>query len=119
MVLAFTPVYRLEPETVQAVHNQTYGGLWHWLLGYANPTPAHRDPRGVQNTLYQYNVGRDMFLRGDWQWWWVIESDIIPPLNALERMLEIAERRGAEVVRLPYLYRQPWRTNQAGILDRR
>lgn len=107
-VLAFTPVYRLEPETVEAMHGQTWEGRWHWLLGYANPHPQRRDPRGIQNTLYQYNRGRDVFLAGTWDWFWTVESDIIPPADALERMLAIAEEKGADVVRAPYLYRQPW-----------
>ena len=107
-VLAFTPVHRLEPETVAAMHGQDYGGDWHWLLGFANPHPERRDPKGVKNVLAQYEKGREIFLGGDWDWLWIVESDIIPPPGALTRMLELAGEKDAAVVRLPYLYRQPW-----------
>ena len=107
-VLAFTPVWRLEPETVEAMHGQDFGGDWHWLLGYANPQPERRDPRGVKNVLHQYTEARRIFLAGDWDWLWIVESDIIPPADTLTTLLRVAQERDADTVAAPYLYRRPW-----------
>lgn len=104
-VLAFTPVYRLEPETVQAICTQDYGDGFDALFGVDNP--HSQADRGKRNVLHQYSNGRDTFLRGDWAAMWIVESDIIPPPNALSEMVKIMAD-GADVVYLPYLFRQPW-----------
>ena len=106
-VLAFTPVWRLEPETVEAMRRQDYGGDWHWLMGYANPHPERRDPRGLKNVLHQYEEGRRIFLAGDWDWLWIVESDVIPPPDALTRLARLIED-GADAAYGVYLFRQPW-----------
>ena len=83
-VLVFTPVYRLEPETIEAVFALSWDGPIARCFQTDNP---YED--GRENVLHQYQRGRDMFLNGDWDAMMVIESDIIPPPDAIERLAAI------------------------------
>lgn len=80
-VLAFTPVYRLEPETVQALFALEWGGPLSFLLQRDNP-----GPNGIVNHLHQYTRGREVFLLGPYDAMLIVESDIIPPPDALTRL---------------------------------
>jgi hypothetical protein len=82
-VLVFTPVYRLEAETVQAVLALEWDGPLSWLFQRDNP---YGDSRPKGNQLHQYQRGREAFLRGSYDAMLVIESDIIPPKDALKRL---------------------------------
>lgn len=82
-VLIFTPVYRLEAETVQAVLSQEWDGPLSWLFQRDNP---YGDERPKGNQLHQYQRGREVFLRGGYDAMLVVESDIIPPVDALKRL---------------------------------
>ena len=80
-VLIFTPVFRLEPETVQALMMLEWEGPLSLLLQRDNPYDE-----GRKNILHQYEKGRDYFLRGDYDAMLVVESDIIPPRDALKKL---------------------------------
>lgn len=80
-VLVFTPVYRLEPETVAAVLALEWDGPLSWLFQRDNPTGS-----GRENILHQYVRGREVFLAGRWDAMLVVESDIIPPADTLVRL---------------------------------
>lgn len=80
-VQVFTPVYRLEPETVQAILALRWDGPLTWVLQRDNP---HSD--GRLNILHQYQIGRERFLAGDDDAMLIVESDIIPPPDALEKL---------------------------------
>lgn len=80
-VLVFTPVYRLEPEMVQAVAALEWDGPLTWLFQRDNPTD-----NGRENILHQYIRGRETFLNGRWDAMLVIESDIIPPADTLLKL---------------------------------
>jgi hypothetical protein len=86
-VLVFTPVYRLEPETVKALFALEWDGPLSFLLQRDNP---YQRPDGTNegklNHLHQYQRGRETFLRGPYEAMLVIESDIIPPPDALKRL---------------------------------
>jgi len=86
-VLVFTPVYRLEPETVKGVMDLEWDGPLSFLLQRDNPywTGAERRD-AVANHLHQYQRGREFFLQGTFQALLVIESDIIPPPDTLKRL---------------------------------
>jgi hypothetical protein len=83
-VLVFTPVYRLEPETVDAVLSLEWDGPIAYLFQRDNP---YSD--GRQNILHQYQMGRRVFMSGDYSHLMVIESDIIPPPNALNKLMAL------------------------------
>ena len=82
-VLIFTPVYRLEPETVEAVFALDWDGPLSWLFQRDNP---HDSSKPKTNQLHQYQRGREAFLKGGYDAMLVIESDIIPPKDALKRL---------------------------------
>ena len=92
-VMVFCPVYRLEPETVEAIFALEWDGPITYHFQRDNPIVdmevGNERYRGVQNHLHQYQRGRDMFLRGDYDAMLVIESDIIPPPDTLTRLAEI------------------------------
>ena len=89
-VMVFCPVYRLEPETVDAIFALEWDGPITYHFQRDNPLtfPTERET-GVRNHLHQYQRGRDMFLRGDYDAMLVIESDIIPPPDTLKRLAAI------------------------------
>lgn len=87
-VLVFVPVWRLEPETIQAVHNLEWEGPLSLLLQRDNPYPDQRDKlkRKVLNHLNQYQRAREVFLAGRYDAMMVVESDIIPPPDAIKKL---------------------------------
>ena len=87
-VLVFTPVWRLEPETIEAVFALEWEGPLSFLFQRDNPQPDQRDKlkRRVMNHLHQYKRGREVFLDGSYDAMLVIESDIIPPKDALQKL---------------------------------
>ena len=86
-LLVFTPVLRLEPETVHSIFSLEWDGPISFLLQRDNPVRCD-DPReqGVKNHLHQYRRGRKAFLDGNYEGMLVIESDIIPPKDTLTRL---------------------------------
>ncbi len=87
-VLAFTPTYRVDgavmmrPETAAAVASQVFDGVYDWVVGEDNPWPypTHR------NVLHQYRNARRMCLEGEYDALWTIEHDMLPPVDALQRL---------------------------------
>jgi hypothetical protein len=98
-VQVFTPIYRLEPETVAAVLALEWSGPIVWLFQRDNPVGE-----GRMNILHQYQAARERFLAGDDDALLVIESDIIPPPDALRRLAALAEK-GADVAYGVYRFR--------------
>lgn len=83
-VLVFTPVLRLEPETIRAIMGLQVDGAISLLLQRDNP---YGD--GPTNHLHQYRRARDLFLAGTYDAVMVIESDIVPPADALRRLADL------------------------------
>lgn len=104
-VMVFTPVYRLEPETVESIFLLEWDGPLTLLLQRDNPIDLEKseDARqdGVWNHLHQYQRGRELFLAGPYEAMLVIESDIIPPRDTLKRLAALE----ADVAYGVYLYR--------------
>lgn len=85
--MVFTPVLRLEPETVKAIFAMEWDGPLTIVLQRDNPiTGENVRQAGYQNHLHQYQRGREMFLAGPFDAMLIIESDIIPPADALRRL---------------------------------
>jgi hypothetical protein len=80
-VLIFTPVLRLEAETVRALMRLEWEGPLSLLLQQDNPSGNR-----VQDHLHQYQRGREAFLNGSYEAMLVVESDIVPPPDALQRL---------------------------------
>lgn len=79
--MVFTPVYRLEPETVLAIFSLEWDGPVSLLLQRDNP---HGEP--YADHLHQYRRARALFLAGPFEAMLIIESDIIPPADTLRRL---------------------------------
>lgn len=80
-VQGLTPCYRLEPETVEAILALRWPGPVEWNFQWDNPFDD-----GRRNILHQYQIGRERFLAGDGEALLIVESDIIPPPESLERL---------------------------------
>lgn len=87
-VMVFTPVLRLEPETYEALFNLEWDGPITFVFQEDNPFVVEDDERktGVTNHLHQYKRGRDLFLASQCDYFFVVESDIIPPPDALQKL---------------------------------
>jgi hypothetical protein len=83
-VLIATPVLRLEPATVQALMMLEWDGPLSMLLQRDNPTAS-----GRHNHLHQYQRIRQHFLAGPYDALLVVESDIIPPADALRKLAAV------------------------------
>ena len=80
-VMAFTPVYRLESETVKALMELEWEGGLTLLIQRDNPTQDSK-----RNILHQYQEGRAKFLASGYDAMLVVESDIVPPKDAIKRL---------------------------------
>lgn len=96
-VLAVTPHNRLEPETIRALFTQTYAGSLSHVFMRDNPevVPGH-------NIIRAYKRLEAIFLEGPYDALWVIENDLIPPPDALAKMLAV----DGDIVYGPYLFRR-------------
>lgn len=117
-VLVFTPVLRLEPETVQAIFALEWEGAISYLFQRDNPrvaaegaSEAQERATGVANHHHQYQRGRQVFLQGAYDAMLVIESDIVPPPFALQRLAAL----DADVAYGVYVFR---RNNVINIFER-
>jgi hypothetical protein len=97
-VLMFTPTARLEPEAFEALMNQTYAGPLDRLLTRDNPETEHPE----LNIVYNYQKAQRMFLAGQYDALFPVESDVIIPPNALERLIAA----DADIAYGVYLFRR-------------
>lgn len=83
-VLCVTPHNRLEPGTIQAIYTQTYAGSLdhHFTRHNMEVVPG-------MNIVKAYQRLRAIFLAGDYTHLWIVENDIIPPPDALEKLLTV------------------------------
>lgn len=87
-VMVFTPIWRLEPEAVDAILCLEWHGPITFVFQEDNPGQD-----GKQNHLNQFQRGRKTFLDGTYDAMLVVESDIIVPEDALFKLVEL----GADV----------------------
>lgn len=90
-VMVFTPVADpdvgvLEPETAAAVLALEWDGPLTWVVQRDNPLSAADRRAGVKNHWHQYRRGRELFLQSQCEAMLVIEADIVPPADALQRL---------------------------------
>lgn len=86
-VLVFVPMARYEPRTIHAVMTQDYDGSRDYLLSFDNPHT--NDDDGRANILYNYRKARRVFLDSDYTHLFIVEHDILPPPDALTRLLAV------------------------------
>lgn len=84
-VLMFTPTNRLEPEALTALMDQTYRGPLDRMITRDNPETVNVH----QNIAYNYRKAQRIFLAEGYDALFIVESDVIIPPDALERLLAI------------------------------
>jgi len=95
-VLVFTPVLRLEAETVKALFALEWDGPLSVLFQRDNPIGHPK-----LDHFHQYRRGRETFLAGSYDAMLVVESDIVPPPETLKRLVAV----DADVAYGCYLFR--------------
>jgi len=88
-VQIFTPIYRLEPETIEAIFRLEWDGPLSWIFQRDNPADGSTPGGGRVNILHQYQKARERFLLGNDDAMLVVESDIIPPADALVKLANL------------------------------
>jgi len=116
-VLVFTPYLRLEPETVKAIFSLEWDGEISVLFQRDNPfCEGSEREQEIRNNHHQCVRGREIFLAGSYEAMLIIESDIIPPADALKCLAALEcdvaygcymFRRGANVINIYERY-APW-----------
>jgi hypothetical protein len=61
---------------------------------------------GWKNICLNYEKARKVFMAGEYERMWILEHDILPPKDALKRMLEVAVTMDASAVTGLYAFRQ-------------
>jgi hypothetical protein len=84
-VLIGTPTYadKLRPETVTAVRAMNGAGQWE-VIDH-NPYPAP----DLRNVVASYQHLRDVFLAGNWDALLTVEHDMVPPVDALDKLVAL------------------------------
>lgn len=86
--MVFVPIWRLEPETIEAVFNLEWDGPLTISFQNDNPYPDQRDKlkRRILNHHHQFKRGQESFLSGRYDAMMIVESDIIPPPDAIKKL---------------------------------
>jgi hypothetical protein len=84
-VMVFCPTYRLEPETVAAIFGQDYAGAMDFYFTRDNPY-SQGVQRGYYNIWHNLTKARRHFLAANYDAMLIVESDIIPPADALKKL---------------------------------
>jgi len=88
-VMVFMPVKRLEFAAIEAALNLEWDGPMTFVFQEDNPLDGDDRLTGIKNHLHQYQRGRELFLMGNFDAMLVIESDIVPPQDALNKLAAV------------------------------
>jgi len=92
-VLLFCPTLRLEPETVKAILAQEWDGGLDVMFTrdnpFAGPTEESTDPNRLANITHAYHKAQLLTIAGGYDALYIVESDMIPPPDALKRLAEL------------------------------
>lgn len=96
-ILIYCPVgSRLEPEVESAVLHQTYDGYCDVMFARDNPHKRLADV--LQNIQLAYEKMKTIVLNEGYDKVWIVEADTIPPLDALEKLVEVSVTHQIPVV---------------------
>jgi hypothetical protein len=84
-ILAVCPTLRLEPETLTALLGLDWPHPIDWYLTRDNPY-SQEVQRGYLNIWHNMTKARAHFLAGNYDAMLVVESDIVPPADALQKL---------------------------------
>lgn len=97
-VLMFIPTARLEPEALAGIMNQTYSGPLDRMLTRDNPETESVN----RNIVYNYQKAQRVCLAEGYDAMFTVESDVIIPPDALEKLDAI----GTEIAYGVYAFRR-------------
>lgn len=88
-VLIFVPVFpHLPPDTLRSLQHQTYRGEADIFLSLYDPLPSTSNNLGA-NLSYKQMKAKQIMLDSDYTHLLIVESDVIPPFDALENLMQI------------------------------
>lgn len=92
-VLCYCPTLRLEPESVEAILAQEWDGGFDVIFTRDNPFPVsgedkHREGE-FANIAHAYHKAQLLTIAGGYDALYIVESDNIPPPDALKRLAEL------------------------------
>lgn len=103
-ILAICPTWRLEPETADYLLSLKNNSIH---IVFTKDFPTSKDKLDV---LHAYQQTRKLFLSNDYDYLYIVESDQIPPVDALEKLLKSMDTY--DIVIGLYMFR---RTSRASI----
>lgn len=110
-ILLVCPTYRLEPETVDRIHGQKWNrGALDFFFTRDNP---HSGETLYRNIELNMNKARQVFLKGKYDAMFIVESDMLPPYDALERLAMVE----ADIAGGLYVMRQWEKATNAMVYD--
>lgn len=107
-ILLACPTYRLEAETIDRIHGQKWEYAIDFYFTRDNP---HKE--GYLNIEHNMNKARKVFLKGKYDAMFVVESDMLPPYDALQRLSEVE----ADIAGGLYVMRQSAIATNAMVYD--
>lgn len=88
-VLIFVPVYpHLPLDTLQSLQHQTFRGETDIFLSMFDPLPPTSENLGA-NLSYKQMKAKEIMMQGDYTHLFIVESDVIPPFDALNELITI------------------------------
>lgn len=104
-ILIFTPRLRLYGQAIAAAYAmiRAYGAPVEWLQVQNDQPHPPTGHDGNQNVLHLYTLARQRMLSGDYTHLLCLEDDMVPPPDALSRLLAT----GAPVAYSLYCWRRP------------
>lgn len=87
-VLVVCPTYRLERETVERIFALEWAGPVDFYFTRDNPYPGEIQ-HGYANIWHNLTKARAHFLRGNYDAMLIVESDMVPPVHALETLARV------------------------------
>lgn len=109
-ILLVCPTFRLEPETIERIHKQKWHGAVDFFFTRDNPFKGRQAYLNIEANM---NKARGFFLRENYDAMFVVESDMLPPYDALERLAMV----DADVAGGLYVMRQSSKATNAMVYD--
>lgn len=86
-VLIFVPVFPfLPPDTLRSLEHQTFRGEYDLFLSTYDPLPPTSSNLGA-NLSYKQMKAKEVMMYSDYTHLFMVESDVIPPVDALENLM--------------------------------
>lgn len=109
-ILLVCPTLRLEQETIDRIHGQKWRGAIDFYFTRDNPFTGHQAYLNIELNM---NKARKFFLKENYDAMFVVESDMLSPYDALERLAAIK----ADIAGGLYVMRRSSKATNAMVYD--